>query len=493
MGCARIILGTSRVSSIWTFTITFSPEGQSELEPAPAGPLEVRQLPYRPDTVGWFSHLVAIPWAVLLDSAGDPRGRFDIVAVGPRLTLETRGAVTQIRGESGLQLSLADPFELLRRCLGPATERPIGLAGGLPFVGGAIGWLGYDLARRIERLPATAKDPLGLPEMAVGIYDWSICVDHGARRSWLIGRAGESGWSRRVLTEAHGSTAAPSPGPFRTRGRVETSLSPEDYRNRFVRLQAYILAGDCYQANLARRFSALAEGDPWSAYQDLRGRSPAPHSAFLRTPEATVLSVSPERFLKVRDGEVESTPIKGTAPRGATPEADRILAQALLSSPKDRAENLMIVDLLRNDLGRTCAIGSVRVPRLFELATFASVHHLTSTVTGRLAPGRDLVDLVRGAFPGGSITGAPKIRAMEILEELEGERRGVYCGSIGYLGADGSMDLSIAIRTAVYARGRLSFWAGGGIVADSDVEREAEEIAVKARPMLELVDRFRDG
>jgi para-aminobenzoate synthetase component 1 len=206
-----------------------------------------------------------------------------------------------------------------------------------------------------------------------------------------------------------------------------------------------------------------------------------------------VLSASPERFLRVRDGLVETSPIKGTAPRGATPEEDLALAEGLRASPKDRAENLMIVDLLRNDLGRTCAVGSVRVGSLFEVQTFAGVHHLVSTITGRLAPGQDALSLLRGAFPGGSITGAPKIRAMEVIEELEGERRGIYCGAIGYLGFDGSMDTNIAIRTAVFARRRLWFWAGGGLVADSQLASESNEIQVKAQAWLDVVELFRDG
>jgi para-aminobenzoate synthetase component 1 len=445
----------------------------------------VDALPYRPDTVGWFGHLAGRPWAALLDSAGDERGRFDIAVVCPRVRLETRGPLTEIGTELGSSLSAEDPFALLRRLLGPPLSAPAG-AEDLPFLGGALGYLGYDLCRRIERLPASAADPLGLPELRLGIYDWAILVDHRERRTALVGRAGADPRARDLLLAAQAAPAVLGAGAFRALGPIETNLDRAAYLDRFARVQAYIQAGDCYQVNLARRFSVGAEGDPWAAYLKLRALAPAPHSAYLRTPAGAVLSVSPERFLKVRDGWVETSPIKGTAPRGETPQVDRALAQALLASPKDRAENLMIVDLLRNDLGRTCAIGSVRVPRLFELQTFARVHHLTSTVTGRLAQGQDAIALLRGAFPGGSITGAPKIRAMEIVEELECERRGVYCGAIGHLGQDGSMDLSIAIRTAVLAGGRLSFWAGGAVVADSDPDREAQEILVKARPMLEL-------
>lgn len=456
------------------------------------GQLRVERLEYRPDTDVWFRYLADRPWAMLLDSSGDPGRRYDIVVAEPRVTLETRARVTEIRGKGALSRSREDPFDLLRDLL--RTHEPVAPDPSLdlPFAGGAIGWVGYDLARRIERLPATAADPLGLPELALGIYDWALVVDHGSRDAYLAGRGASDSTARRCLSAAYRRRGeAPPLAGFKTRGPMETSLGWDAYRRCFDRVQAYIQAGDCYQVNLARRFSVEAEGDPWVAYRHLRERSPAPFSAYLNTPAGVVLSASPERFLRVRGDEVETSPIKGTAPRGASPEADLALAESLGSSPKDRAENLMIVDLLRNDLGRSCAIGSVRVESLFEVQTFAGIHHLVSTIKGRLARGADTLSLLRGAFPGGSITGAPKIRAMEIIEELEGERRGVYCGAIGYLGFDGSMDTNIAIRTAVYAKGRLWFWAGGGLVADSDPGREWDEIQVKARAMSELVEAFR--
>ena len=456
------------------------------------GQLLLEPLEYRPDTTVWFADLAGDPWAMLLDSAGQPGGRYDIVVAEPRATLEMRGSLTEIRDRNGCSHDREDPFALVRRLLGPRDGSRSDGASDLPFTGGALGWFGYDLGRRIERLPATARDPLGLPELALGIYDWALVVDHGLRRAFLAGRGAEDCAARGRLRAAYRFQGGPGPGAFRTRGPVETNLGPAAYGRRFQRVQAYIRAGDCYQVNLARRFSVRAQGDPWAAYRRLRGLSPAPFSAYLNTPAGVVLSASPERFLRVRDALVETSPIKGTAPRGTTPEEDLALAEGLRASPKDRAENLMIVDLLRNDLGRTCAVGSVRVRSLFELQTFAGVHHLVSTITGRLAPGQDALSLLRGAFPGGSITGVPKIRAMEVIEELEGERRGVYCGAIGYLGFDGAMDTNIAIRTAVFAQGRLWFWAGGGLVADSRLASEANEIQVKAQAWLDLVELFRD-
>jgi para-aminobenzoate synthetase component 1 len=277
--------------------------------------------------------------------------------------------------------------------------------------------------------------------------------------------------------------------PFRITSPVTSNMTRERYGRAFRRIHDYIRDGDCYQVNLAQRFAAEASGDAWLAYQALRIINPAPFSAFFSTPYVQVLSASPERFLKVEAGRVETRPIKGTRPRAGHPRLDAELAEALRSSEKDRAENVMIVDLLRNDLSKNCRLGSVKVPKLFDVESFATVHHLVSTVTGELQSGRDALDLLRGCFPGGSITGAPKLRAMQIIEELELNRRGVYCGAIGYVGFNGNMDLNIAIRTLVYSGGVIRCWAGGGIVADSRAEDEYQETFDKAAAMLKLLQQ----
>jgi len=265
-------------------------------------------------------------------------------------------------------------------------------------------------------------------------------------------------------------------------------LSAEAYRQAFERIQAYIQAGDCYQVNFAQRFRAPCQGDAWAAYLALRTACPTPFSGFQNLPEGgAVLSLSPERFVKVSEGQVETRPIKGTRPRGTTPKEDTAHAAELLASPKDRAENLMIVDLLRNDLGRTCRIGSVRVPELFSLESYPNVHHLVSSVTGELADGKDALDLIAGSFPGGSITGAPKIRAMQIIDELEPTRRGLYCGSLLYLDVRGEMDSSIAIRSLLVKDGQVCCWGGGGIVADSDWQAEYQESITKVKVLLETL------
>ncbi len=449
----------------------------------------LNELPYRADSAALFEAVADRSWAVFLDSGlhHPGRARYDIISAEPHVRLVTRGGLTEVHAD-GVELSRADPFDLLRAHLEIDPE----VSGDLPFTGGAIGYFGYDLARRIERLPERARNSERIPDMAIGIYDWAVVVDHSEQRAWLVSQGRDPDTDRkwdglvRLFSE-------PPPErrrePFRVTSPVNSNFTPRGYGHAFGRVLDYINNGDCYQVNLAQRFSAHATGDPWLAYQRLRLINPAPHAAYLSTPYAQILSASPERFLSVRDGRVETKPIKGTRPRAGHARLDAELIAELLASEKDRAENLMIVDLLRNDLSKNCALGSVKVPRLFEVESFATVHHLVSTVTGLLAPGRDAIDLLRGAFPGGSITGAPKVRAMQIIEELEPNRRGVYCGAIGYLGYDGNMDTNIAIRTLVHSRGSVRFWAGGGIVADSQRDAEYQETFDKAAAMLHLLQQ----
>jgi para-aminobenzoate synthetase component 1 len=269
---------------------------------------------------------------------------------------------------------------------------------------------------------------------------------------------------------------------------LRSSFSHAAYLEAVRRVREYIFAGDIFQANLSQRFETPLTEEPWAIYRRLRARNAAPFAAYLEFPELTVLSASPERFLRVDTaGNVETRPIKGTRPRGVGPEHDAALGQALTESDKDRAENLMIVDLMRNDLSRVCAPGSVHVPELFAIEKYATVHHLVSTVAGTLAPGADALTLLQAAFPPGSITGAPKLRAMEIIAELEPPQRGVYCGSIGYWSVTGALDTSVAIRTAMAVGGRIYFGAGGGIVADSDPEQEYRETIDKARGIIEAL------
>ncbi len=448
-------------------------------------------LPYQSDASAYFSAIRDLTWAAWLDSGG--KDRFDILVAQPVLTLITQGEQTLIDNNSGVQRSTIDPFDLLRKHLGePTASIP-----DIPFAGGVLGYWSYDLARRYHRINNTCQNAEHLPEMAVGIYDWAFIVDHHEQSARLVSRqrfAKTKNELPKILARL-GSAVANSGDNTKTssltvQGKITSNFTPDAYRNSFNTVKKFLHEGDCYQVNLAQRYAVQATGDAWNAYQELRRLSPAPYSAFLDWPQAQILCASPERFLQVKQGQIETKPIKGTRARHADATEDARLAQELQQHPKDRAENLMIVDLLRNDIGKNCEPGSVRAPKLFEVESFSNVHHLVSTVQGQLLSGRDALDVLRDCFPGGSITGAPKQRAMEIIEQLEPHRRGVYCGAIGYIGFDGNMDSNIAIRTLVYSDGVIRCWVGGGIVADSQCNDEYQETIDKAAAMLELLRRF---
>lgn len=450
----------------------------------------ILQLPYHEDVALRLTRFVERPWFVYLDSCRDRAlgGRYDIVACDPLATVVSRGAYTAISDARSLRIVEDDPFRVLDAEL--VRRLPSSVAGDFgPFNAGAIGYFAYDLARRLERLPALAARDIAMPEMAIGIYGWAIVVDHEERRAALVVHPEADCDVARVVS-AWTAQPALTPAAFGSNFVVRASVRPEidfeTYAAAWRRIKRYLRDGDVYQVNLTQRFSAPAQGHPWDAYLRLRSLNPAPYSAYFATPDGAVMSSSPERFLRIEGRRVETKPIKGTRPRGATAAADAALAAELAQSPKDRAENLMIVDLLRNDLGRSCVPGSVRAPQLFAIESYRRVHHLVSTVEGELAADRSAIDALRSCFPGGSITGAPKLRAMEIIEELEPSRRSVYCGAIGYVSRCGRMDTNIAIRTLVYHHDRLYCWAGGGIVMDSDLEEEYAECLAKAAAMLEV-------
>ncbi len=436
-------------------------------------------LPYQPDPAHYFARLRAAPGAILLDSArpNAERGRFDLLSAWP---LEQLQAQTAESGQMYLQR--------LRRALAElgAAQLPDGVE--LPFAGGLIGYLSYDFGRRLEQLPTLAIDDLGLPDAQLGLYAWALVSDHHARTSQLVFHPSLQAAERQRLVQLFEAPAQAGSSEFKLLAPMAGDLSPGQYRSAFDKVQQYIQAGDCYQINLTQRFRAPCQGDPWHAYQALRAACPTPFSGYQQLDAGTaLLSFSPERFVRVSQGDVETRPIKGTRPRSADPVADARNAAELLASPKDRSENLMIVDLLRNDIGRTCQIGSVKVPELFSLESYPNVHHLVSSVTGRLAPGNDALDLIGGSFPGGSITGAPKIRAMQIIDELEPTRRALYCGSLLYIDVRGEMDSSIAIRSLLVKDGQVSCWGGGAVVADSDWQAEYEESIAKVRVLMETL------
>jgi len=433
------------------------------------------EIPYLVDATKYFVALADLPWAAWLDSGG--MSRYDIITASPYKTLEVKQADKH-----------ADPYEMVRQELGEKIA-PIE---NIPFAGGALGYWAYDLAQRKTHSADSTLSAHGMPLMSVGIYDWALVIDHQCKKASLVShlKCTDTGHLLKQilvrLKEEHKSNFS----AFRVHGKIKSNFTEISYGEAFSKVKDYLRAGDCYQINLAQRFHVAASGDAFEAYLKLRKLSPAPFSAFLNLPHSQVLCSSPERFIRIHNGEVETRPIKGTRPRNTNEVEDSKTVLELQNSPKDRAENLMIVDLLRNDLGKNCEPGSISVPRLFEIESYKTVHHMVSTVTGKIAAGRDALNVLGDCFPGGSVTGAPKQRAMQIIEQLEPDRRGVYCGAIGYIGFDGNMDSNIAIRTMIHSNNEVCCWAGGGIVADSDESSEYQETFDKALSMLETLRLF---
>lgn len=444
-------------------------------------PPTVISLPWRSDAAEfWFARLSHLPFAMLLHSgyADHPYSRFDILVADPLQTLITQGNVTT----TGETQSTDDPLSLLQQAL-DALGLTVPQNPDLPFQGGALGLFGYDLGRRFETLPETAQDDIPLPDMAVGLYDWAIIVDHHKQAVSLLSHQDVS--ARLAWLEAQVPVAT---ADFHLTSAWRANMTAREYAAKFEQVQGYLQSGDCYQVNLAQRFQATCEGDEWQAFTRLNASNRAPFSAFLRLEQGAILSLSPERFIHLADGTIQTRPIKGTLPRLTDPVADRQQAEKLAASLKDRAENLMIVDLMRNDIGRVAVPGSVRVPELFVVEPFPAVHHLVSTITAQLPASRTACDLLRAAFPGGSITGAPKVRAMQIIDELEPHRRNAWCGSIGYISLCGTLDTSITIRTLTACNGNLYCSAGGGIVADSQVDAEYQETFDKVNRILKQLE-----
>jgi para-aminobenzoate synthetase component I len=463
-----------------------------------------------PDAWDVCRRLAHLPHLFFLDSASrhPGLGRYSFVTADPFDWLWARGANVYGAGRDRFR---GDPFTTLAECL--AECRIEGRPDLPPFQGGAAGLFGYDLCHHLERLPRPCYDDFRVPDLAVGFYDWAIGFDHEAGRAWLVStglpevdprkrrrRARRRIEEIRILLDRDPRQSSfhseppqelsaphwPAPGL----PGVSSNFERDGYLATVRRAIEYIHAGDCFQVNIAQGLLHPALETPLALYERLRQRNAAPFAGYFDLGDFVIASASPERFLHVASGgrqppdEVQTRPIKGTRPRGATPAEDRAQREELLVSVKDRAENVMIVDLLRNDLGRVCRYGSVKVEALCRLESFRYVHHLVSEVRGRLRTGLGPVDLLRAAFPGGSVTGAPKIRAMEIIAELEPTARGPYCGSLGYIGFDGSMDTNLLIRTFTIGKGWVQFQVGGGIVADSVPEREYDETWHKAEGML---------
>jgi para-aminobenzoate synthetase component 1 len=445
-------------------------------------------------------------YLLFLDSAlsTSSLGRYSFISADPIAWIHSRDKRAWI--DDDLQPE-GDPFAVLERVI--ARHRFEAIPGLPPYQGGAAGLFGYDLCHQIERLPRPRFNEFETPDLAVGLYDWVAAFDHVEERAWLISTGlPETDPDRRrrrarqrldqVRQLLRGSPRSPAKGATAPRSPVSpaamlalpghhgvySSFDRSGFLAAIRHAIEYVHAGDCFQVNLAQRLLHPATLPPLELYRRLRERNPAPFAGYLDVGDFAIASASPERFVRVEGGHVETRPIKGTRPRGATPADDAAASRALLASAKDRSENVMIIDLLRNDLGRVCAYGSVHVDAVCRLESYRTVHHLVSEVSGQLRPGLGPVDLLRAAFPGGSVTGAPKVRAMEIIAELEPTARGPYCGSLGYIGFDGTMDTNILIRTFTVGKGWIQFPVGGGIVADSTPEGEYAETLHKAEGLL---------
>lgn len=440
------------------------------------------------DMPGIFAAFLDLPYPVLLDSpqSGNTPARYSYLAADPFMVVRSKGQRVWVEKRGEISVVEGSPFDVLRDLLGlyktaPVPELP-------PFQGGAIGYLAYELAHHLELLPSAAEDNLGLPELNIAFYDWVVARDEITGKTWAIatsltdgGEAGARGRLDWIEDCVHKPPATASPsGPAVIASLVASNFTKDAYVRAVRTVKDYIAAGDVYQVNISQRFEANITGDPWQLYRRLRHVNPSPFSAFLGFPEVSVLSASPEEFLKLEDGLLRTRPMKGTRPRGVSASEDRKVASELLASKKDRAENVMIVDLMRSDLGRVCVPGSIAVPELFAIEEYPTVYQMVSTVTGRTRAGVGPVEVLEACFPGGSVTGAPKIRAMEIIDEIEPVQRSIYCGSIGYIGFDGSMLMSIPIRNILVADDRAYVQVGGGIVADSDPGAEYRESLDKA-------------
>lgn len=433
--------------------------------------------------------------SVFLDSAVDMQGmgRYSFIARDPFVVFSSIGLSISIRDDKGTTIREGNPFQILKDLL--HTYRTDKVMGFPPLTGGVIGYFGYDMGHLLEKIPDNKTESKDVPDCCVGFYDTVLIFDHYENKTYIsatgfpemeeekrLFRA-----KRRItelLTVIKEARHLDIPKQPVAHGDYVAHMTKDAYCNMVEKAIDYITAGDIFQVNLSQKFSTVLTADPLDLYRYLRHINPAPFAAYLHFAEVIVASASPERYLLLQDRRVETRPIKGTRPRGADVESDQILKQELLNSEKDQAELVMIIDLERNDLGRVCEYGSVQVPDLIRLEEYATVFHLVSTVTGRLTMDKDITDVIMASFPGGSITGAPKVRAMEIIEEQETARRGIYTGSIGYIDFNGDADFNITIRTVVIKNGQAHFHVGGGIVADSVPELEYQETLDKGRALL---------
>ena len=438
-------------------------------------------------------------WAMLLDSGTSKHidAQFDIIVHSPVVTLisdDNDTIITQIESDQQIR-SNQNPFKLLEQELNKLSLDKASFdrvsssnsASNFPFSGGAMGLFSYDLGRHCEQINNNAIKDIDVPAMAIGIYKHAIVFNHKNKQFHVVSRSTKQAHQQYINDLLNTLETYPTPSNFVGGQQWQHQINKTQYQEKFNKVQAHLRQGDCYQVNLTQRFELPYQGNEYNAYLALANNNETPFSGFIRLDNCVVMSLSPERFLQTHQQHIQTKPIKGTIARSKDKIKDRQLAQQLRDSEKDQSENLMIVDLLRNDIGRNAIAGSVDVPALFEIESFENVHHLVSTITAQLPDDVTPIQLLRDAFPGGSITGAPKISAMNIIDNLEPSRRSVYCGSIGYISADGNMDTSITIRTLLATNHNIYAWAGGGIVADSTVESEYQECLDKLSSIMPLL------
>ena len=464
-----------------------------------------------------LSFLAERPYFSFLDSGDgiykDNLGRYSFLVFDPFLVIKSKGKLVKVIKRGKEKQIKENPFYFLRKVL---NTMDIGQVSSKlpPFLGGGVGYLSYDLCHLIERLPSTARDDISVPELFIAFYDKVIIIDHLLDKAFLsvIKLPGEGDVFlrrkmenfKKCVSELMKLKDFDPPGKVFSREReknpcnlrnlqIKSNFTKKAYLDAVRKAKEYIAAGDIFQVNLSQRLETFLNITPFELYKTLRRINPAPFAAYLNFEEVIVASSSPERFLKVVGRKVQTRPIKGTRPRGENEEEDKRLARELLESEKDRAELIMIVDLERNDLGKVCSYGSVKVKDLIKLEAYPTVFHTVSTIEGELHPGKDRIDLLKATFPGGSITGAPKIRAMEIIDELEPTKRSIYTGALGYFGFNRTMDLNIVIRTFLIKKNKAFFQVGGGIVADSDPEKEYQETLDKAKALILSLCRGNNG
>jgi len=451
-------------------------------------------IPYSKDSFQLFAKVSDLPFATWLDSnSSDAGARYDIISADPKTYFKVYQDYSLItEGQTQVQRR-GCPFEIMQQYL---QKLPPVTASQHRFCGGLLGFFSYELGLQLpfNQVKKThKKNTIGLPLASAGIYHWSLVQDHTQQRAWLLCLDSVTPAEAKRLLKRLSSSQNYQPGKYSC-AEFSADISQATYLKKFKEIDRYIKSGDCYQVNFSQRFSAAFCGDSLTAYRHLRQQLPSPYSAYIKLEQGAILSHSPERFIQLTGNQISTKPIKGTAPRHSDPKQDERNAEELLGSKKNQAENLMIVDLMRNDLSRSSRLGSVKVPQLYSLESYRNVHHLVSTVTAELASNCNPLSLFKNSFPGGSITGAPKRRAMQIIEELECSERSAYCGSIAYISACGNMDSSITIRTLVDdGNGQIHCWGGGGIVADSAAESEYQEslskVGILMRNLMNMEDQ----